>query len=270
MDLSIYQCGYEKCRPLQVNQSELSGHYLFCYIISGKGVLRVQRKPAAACSYGLSGGTGFLIEPGEGGKYQIVSEEAGDYIWVEFSGFRAGDYMKLTGLSVEQPIYAPECPEKGKELLQSMLALVKNEEGLKIRTTGYLYLFVDCLIRTSRLKREIAKEGRNSESYVWRAVGYIEENYFRHISVEELARHCWLDRSYFGKVFKSVTGQSPQSYLISFRMERAAEELASGNASIGDVGASVGYPNLLHFSRAFKGVYGISPREYRQRHGLTG
>lgn len=270
MDLSIYQCRHETCRPLQVNQSELSGHYLFCYIISGKGVLRVQRKPDAACCYELSEGSGFLIEPGEGGKYQIVSEEPGEYIWAEFGGFRAGDYMRLTGLSIEQPVYTPEYPEQGRELLQSMLALVKSEEELPIRATGYLYLFVDCLIRTSRLRREIVKEGRSSESYVWRAVRYIEENYFRHISVEELARHCWLDRSYFGKVFKSVTGQSPQRYLISFRMEKAAEKLSGGNACIGDVGAAVGYPNLLHFSRAFKGVYGISPREYRQRHGMAG
>ncbi|MCI9075909.1 MAG: AraC family transcriptional regulator [Dorea sp.] len=32
-----------------------------------------------------------------------------------------------------------------------------------------------------------------------------------------------------------------------------------------DVGAAVGYPNLPAFSRTFKGVYGMSPREYRQR-----
>lgn len=270
MDLSIYQCGYEKHRPLQVNQSELSGHYLFCYIISGKGVLRIQRKPAAACSYELSGGTGFLIEPGEGGKYQVVSEEAGDYIWIEFGGYKAGDYLNLTGLSIEQPIYTPEYPEQGEELLQNMLLLFRSKEEFRLRATGYLYLFVDSLIRTSKFKKQAPGEGKSSESYVWSAVRYIEQNYFRHISVEELARHCWLDRSYFGKVFKSVTGQSPQRYLISFRMERAAEELTGGNASIGDVGAAVGYPNLLHFSRAFKGVYGISPREYRQRHGLAG
>ena len=79
----------------------------------------------------------------------------------------------------------------------------------------------------------------------------------------------WLDRSYFGKVFKSITGQSPQRFLIHFRMERAAAELKEGKAPIGDVGASVGYPNLLHFSRAFKGVYGMSPREYRQKNRGT-
>ena len=108
--------------------------------------------------------------------------------------------------------------------------------------------------------------GKNSETYVEGAVRYIEQNYSRHISVEELARRCWLDRSYFGKVFKSVTGQSPQQFLIRFRMEKAASELRTGNMPVGDVGTLVGYPNLLHFSRAFKGVYGMSPSEYRQKY----
>ncbi len=45
----------------------------------------------------------------------------------------------------------------------------------------------------------------------------------------------------------------------------AAEELAAEDTPIGDVGAAVGYPNQLNFSRAFKGVYGMLPREYRQR-----
>ena len=49
---------------------------------------------------------------------------------------------------------------------------------------------------------------------------------------------------------------------------KAADALIIGDESVGDIGASVGYPNLLHFSRAFKGVYGMSPREYRQKNKI--
>lgn len=86
--------------------------------------------------------------------------------------------------------------------------------------------------------------------------------------MEELAKFCRLDRSYFGKVFKSVMGQSPQEFLIHYRMEKATELLVLTNNSVGDVGMAVGYANSLHFSRAFKGVYGVSPREYRQKYKL--
>ena len=65
-------------------------------------------------------------------------------------------------------------------------------------------------------------------------------------------------------MFKHIAGKSPQQYLIAFRMKKAAELLKLTALSIADVGRAVGYPNQLHFSRAFKNVYGISPRTWRQ------
>ena len=46
-------------------------------------------------------------------------------------------------------------------------------------------------------------------------------------------------------------------------MTRATELLKLTELSIGDIGNAVGYPNQLHFSRAFRSVYGISPRQWR-------
>ena len=58
-------------------------------------------------------------------------------------------------------------------------------------------------------------------------------------------------------------GKSPQEFLISYRMTKAAELLKLTELSIGDIGNAVGYPNQLHFSRAFRSVYGIPPRQWR-------
>lgn len=49
-------------------------------------------------------------------------------------------------------------------------------------------------------------------------------------------------------------------------MTKATELLKLTAFSIGDIGNAVGYPNQLHFSRAFKSVYGISPRQWRYEH----
>ncbi len=46
-------------------------------------------------------------------------------------------------------------------------------------------------------------------------------------------------------------------------MTKAAELLKLTDLSVSDIGNAVGYPNQLHFSRAFKNVYGISPRQWR-------
>lgn len=269
MDLSVYHCGYEKRRLIRTEVQEGSRHYLFYYIVSGDGVLYVQDEEEARKSFGLSAGRGFLVDAGNKELFQIQAEGAWEYAWIEFGGVHAGEYLNRAGLSASQPLYIPGDEDQGQEFRQSILSLIKCSKEYPLQAVGHMYLLMDCMIRTSRFRRE-TDTNLKCEEYAKRAVHYIEQNYFRPISVEELAKKCWLDRSYFGKVFKSVMGQSPQSFLISFRMEKAAEELMMGDSPIGDVGAAVGYPNLLHFSRAFKGVYGMSPREYRQKNMTIG
>jgi AraC-like DNA-binding protein len=93
----------------------------------------------------------------------------------------------------------------------------------------------------------------------------IEEHYSDDITVEDIADHIGLNRSYFGKLFKKETGQTPQAFLINYRMVKACEYLVQSNMSVADVASAVGYNNPLHFSRAFKNVYQISPLNYRKK-----
>ena len=78
------------------------------------------------------------------------------------------------------------------------------------------------------------------------------------------ARFCTI----FGKIFKDGIGKSPQEFLITYRMTKAAELLKLTSLSIADIGNAVGYPNQLHFSRAFKNTYGTSPRSWRNENKL--
>ena len=53
--------------------------------------------------------------------------------------------------------------------------------------------------------------------------------------------------------------------LIRLRLSKATVMMKSSGASIGGIAAMCGYPNQLHFSRAFKKHYGVSPREWRDK-----
>jgi AraC-like DNA-binding protein len=110
----------------------------------------------------------------------------------------------------------------------------------------------------------LTEKNNTKEEYVKKALEYITMNYSRSISVAEIARNVGLDRSYLYSLFNIFVNASPQEYLINFRMEKACDLMRTATLTIGGIARSVGYDDPLMFSKAFKKVKGLSPREYRK------
>ena len=127
-----------------------------------------------------------------------------------------------------------------------------------------LYQFADCFIRSSASARQQLPNGSISEYYLEKAFAYIEPNFMNPISVESIAKHCHIHRNQLLKIFRNALDKSPQEYLITYRMSKASWLLTTTKLSINEIGNAVGYPNQLHFSRAFKNVYHLSPKQYRE------
>lgn len=268
IDLTIYQYGYEKCKPLHSFGPYIRNHYLFHYIMSGKGMLRANDEKDNMQEFHLNQDCGFIIEPDYVNTYAADKYDPWEYIWIEFGGLRAKECIEAAGISYKNPVYFPDTKENGDRLKEEMLSFVNRGDCSSMELIGRLYLFLDKLIRYSSTRRK-QQGGKVSDFYAKEVISFIEGNYSQNITVEDMAKRCRLDRSYFGKVFKSVIGQSPQEFLIQYRMAKAAEFLTTTTYPVGQVGVLVGYPNALHFSRAFKSVYQMSPREYRQLNRLV-
>lgn len=272
VDLNLYQFGWEKCAPLHSFGPYVRNHYLFHYVISGKGVLLANDK-----KYPVQSGQGFLIFPGQVTSYMADQDVPWEYTWLEFDGLRARECVNLAGLSLSEPVWKAANHQAADQLREKMQTLVDFAEQSSRRTRapyaetrplriiGYGFLFLDQLIQSSA-HRDVSSAKRLRDFYIKEALSFIEQNYQTDISVEEVAAVCGLSRNYFGKIFKEGMGESPQQFLIHYRMARAAQLLKESKLSIRQIGTMVSYPNQLHFSRAFKSIYGIAPREYRQRY----
>ena len=88
---------------------------------------------------------------------------------------------------------------------------------------------------------------------------YIHENYAYDITVDDMANHLYLNKSYFSKMFTEKVKMSPHEYLISYRIARGIEMLKKGY-KVGEVAERVGYKNANSFSTAVKKYTGISPK----------
>ncbi len=82
-------------------------------------------------------------------------------------------------------------------------------------------------------------------------------------SVADLCRRAGYSKTHFFRLFKQLTGQSPQEYLISARTMRAEALLKDTGLSIGRIAEELGYRDIYHFSKQFKAVRGMTPSAFR-------
>ena len=262
VDLGLYQFGWEHCTPSHSFGPAARNHYLFHFCLSGTGTLIADNSKGDSVSYQVMSGQGFMLFPGQVCTYIADYDIPWEYVWIEFDGLRARETVNLAGLSLDQPIYKARYKDIAETMKNEMLYIVNHKEESPFHLIGHLYLFIDSFVRAST-STQIGKGNRLRDFYIKEAFSFIEQNFQNDISVEDIAASCGLNRSYFGKIFHETTGKSPQAFLISYRMTKAAELLKLTELSIADIGNAVGYPNQLHFSRAFKNVYGIPPRQWR-------
>ena len=93
---------------------------------------------------------------------------------------------------------------------------------------------------------------------------YIQQNFMKPISLEDVSSVAGFNATYFSSLFKKETGSNFVEYLTEIRMNRAKDLLKETNMSIAAVCEAVGYNDLKHFTKSFKKATGIKPGEYRK------
>lgn len=111
------------------------------------------------------------------------------------------------------------------------------------------------------------REEKQSESAVEKAMNYIQSNYSRDISLDDVSKEVNISPYYFSKLFKEESGENFIEYLTRIRMEKAKEMLKNPELSIKEIGAACGYADSNYFSRIFKKHMDMTPREYREKQG---
>ena len=205
-----------------------------------------------------------MIFPGQITTYVADIQVPWEYVWVEFDGLRTTEILNVCGFSKDAPVYMAHSREARKKMVDELIYISQNSEQSPFHLMGHFYLFAD-LLAQSVARPQPAATSKMSDYYIKEAINYMEQNFQNNISIEDIAAVCGINRSYFGKIFRNSIGRSPQEFLMNYRMVKATELLKLTSLSIADVGSAVGYENQLHFSRAFKNIYGVSPREWRNQ-----
>ena len=150
--------------------------------------------------------------------------------------------------------------KKIKEMMEKQPDLYELE--VKIAVLSY-YL---TLFKTGHINKRNNQEKSKykSENAICNAIDYINQNYNRSLTVDEIAENVGISSSHFMKLFREYTHTTCISYINKCRLTKAVELLETTRFNILDVATAVGYNNISLFNRDFKKIYGTTPKEVRK------
>lgn len=98
---------------------------------------------------------------------------------------------------------------------------------------------------------------------------YIQFNYARIISLEDLSTLAGVNKTTLIGIFKEVYGTTPIRYINRIRLRKAKELLVNTDANVSEIAELVGFQSIHYFSRFFKGKENCTPMEYRMRNSQS-
>lgn len=132
--------------------------------------------------------------------------------------------------------------------------------ALECHLTGYLYEIFSVMISANQTRISSAYD-----EHFYKAQQYIKAHYDDpSLSVSGIADYVGINRSHLYKVFDQIARQSVSSYILDFRLKKAASLLRNSSAKIGEIANSCGFSEQSYFSNVFQKNYGLSPSQYRK------
>lgn len=258
-DIYIYQCGGEQCEEGHSYGPAVRDHYLIHYIHKGKGIFQVDDT-----TYELKAGDGFLICPGILTYYKADTVDPWQYSWIGFHGIKAESCLREAGLAREHPVFHSQGDDMIENCFQEMTSAYYLKRGSMMKRMAYLYLFLYRLTQSCPQNPYDTSAESKQDLYITETLHFMEANYSRKLTVEMIARHVGLNRSYLSALFREALGKPISEYLMEFRIRKACELLSDDSLSISNVAYSVGYTDPLLFSKIFRRIEGCPPSQFRK------
>ena len=252
--LYVQNTGCQQCSPSYGWGPGVRNHFLLHHVMSGKGVF-ISRDTR----YDLRAGDTFLAYPDTTIHYCADARDPWEYVWVGFGGLDAASYMGQTDLTEEEPVYRGRDSEEIRALLERIYESYGTSAAESLEMTARLYQLLAFLVRTAQGRRG---GGGEAPDCALLAAEYIVNHYETPITVEGLAAYASVSHSSLYRRFVKRFQISPKRFLLEYRIERACALLATTGHSIPEISNSVGFEDPFYFSRAFKEVKGVSPRQY--------
>lgn len=205
----------------------------------------------------------LLIPPDTPHVYKADTEDPWSIFWIHFGGQLVDSVLATLDVDRGRPlVFVPDIG-KLKATFEDVYACLNfhySDSGL-LAMSGELLRLISHI---QLLRGRSEPHHQTADAKIIETMEFMAEHVNMPIKLKDLAAHSGHSVSYFSKLFKQRTGQSPQNYFIQLKVEKACQLLDQTDMSIIEIAAQVGYDDPYYFSRLFKKIQGQSPAYYRK------
>ena len=231
--------------------------YQLLYIVSGKGHFYFHGEDRIVYA-----GRMVLIQPRQEQRYEYFGEDKPEVYWVHFTGSDVKNILRSYNIPMDDPIFYSGASSTYSYLFKEMIHELQScKTGYEDLLTMYLRQIFLLVQRTRQEERPTVSTYIQEEMEFARR--YFNEHYNEPISIQEYAESRNMSVCYFQRNFKQIVKHTPMQYLLTIRVNNAASLLETTDYSMAEIAAIVGYEDPLYFSRLFRKIKGVSPRDYR-------
>ena len=235
-------------------RSSLSS-FLFFVVVSGSGELNYD-----GARYELKAGDCVFIDCDKDYSHE-TSKDLWTLQWCHFNGpLMKSIYDKYVSRG-GKPVF--ETAKDYRRILGELYDVAQSDSHTKdMKINATLSELLAMLMEDSWSPDGAAITEKQKQ--VMRVRAYIDENFARKITLDDLAREFYIDKFYLCEQFKERYGTTIVDYINLVRITEAKKMLRFTDKTTEEISDSVGVNGAAYFSRMFRKIEGVSPREYRK------
>ncbi len=167
----------------------------------------------------------------------------------------SNEYARNTCFDLASSVYFACVNENGNKLEENLNSLTHSLGGTDRENA--------CVVTAMFLQKLLFREDGDEHELIWKVKKRIHGNLADDLTVTNIASELYVTPNYLSRLFKRITGEGCNEYIVRNRIEKAKSLLETTTLKAGEIATMVGYHDMNYFSLAFKKHTGISPTKYR-------
>jgi len=238
-----------------------NGYYGIQFTYAGKFAFRMDDGAFSV----TDGPCAFLSRPGHVYDYGSWQKEPRMHFYVCFSGPRAEAFQKggLLDFDASDPVVRISGAEQFLATVRELLRYLRKADASRPGSRSVL-LLEDLLLQLQEQPAAARRPNPFCENHILQLRERITADPRQDWNFEAEAAKLSISVSHFRRLFREITGNAPNRFLTTVRLNQALDLLQKSDLSIAEISHRCGFPDEFYFSRLFRQYRRLSPREYRK------